>query len=335
MDKADFIDMGRGSVADPYLPKKAKEGKFKEINYCIGCLQGCENGLFNPGTFTCLVNPRVTREYEEDLSKKEVSKNVMIIGAGPAGMMAARTAAMKGHTVTVYDKDTHFGGAFRSAAYPMGKGELTTVISSYREQCINLGVKFNMGVEVNENIIKQEHSDAIIIATGSRPFAPNIPGTNNINVFTAEDVLYGNVNIPVGPVVVCGGGEVGCETAEFISQTNRDVTVIEMKNQILTDMILQNMLALVDRMKSQQIRVLTDSAVQSINDDSVTYKDISGKMNTIPATTIISAFGYKAYNPLEEVAKANCSEVYVVGSAVKVGNALTATSEGYKAALKL
>ncbi|MDD8048005.1 MAG: FAD-dependent oxidoreductase [Thomasclavelia sp.] len=335
MNKTDFIDMGRGSIADPYLPKKAMEGKFEEINYCIGCLQGCEFGLFTPAGVTCLVNPRVTQEYVDDLSKVENSKNVMIIGTGPAGMMAARTAAKKGHKVTVYDKDTHFGGAFRSAAYPMGKGELSTVISSYRKQCLDLGVEFKMGVEVNEEVIKDAKPEAIIVATGSIPFTPNILGSKGVNVVNAEDVLYGNVQIPQGPVVVCGGGEVGCETAEFISQTNRDVSVLEMQPQVLTDMVPPNMVVLLGRMIAQQIKIVTDATVSNISENSVSYQTKDGNEVTIPATTVVSAFGYKAYNPLEEIAKANCKEVYVVGSAVKAGNAMTATNEGYNAALKL
>lgn len=123
------------------FPKKAKEGKLEGINHYVCCLQGCF-GEAMKGNFTCLVNPRCTREFEHDLLKADNTKNVMIIGAGPGGLMAARTAAQRGHNVTVYDKDTHFGEVFRSAAYPMGKGELSTVISAYRKQCEVLGVTF-------------------------------------------------------------------------------------------------------------------------------------------------------------------------------------------------
>ena len=187
------------------------------------------------GNFTCLVNPRCTREFEHDLLKADNTKNVMIIGAGPGGLMAARTAAQRGHNVTVYDKDTHFGGVFRSAAYPMGKGELSTVISAYRKQCEVLGVIFKMGQEVSEDTIKEARPDTIVVATGSVPLTPPIEGINSENVVTAEDVLYGKKDVNQGPVVVCGGGELGGETAEFIAQTNHDVTILEMKPAIITD----------------------------------------------------------------------------------------------------
>lgn len=121
MDKCDFVGMARGSLADPYLPVKAKEGKFDQINYCIGCLQGCEGPLLTGGCVTCLVNPRVGREYETDLTKTTQPKKVMVIGGGPAGLVAARTAAIKGHDVSLYEASSHLGGQFRSAAYPIGK----------------------------------------------------------------------------------------------------------------------------------------------------------------------------------------------------------------------
>ncbi len=334
MGKADFIAIGRGSLADPYFPKKAKEGRLDEINYCIGCLQGCLGEAMKMN-FTCLVNPRVTHEFENDLSKTENPKNVMIVGAGPAGLMAARTAATRGHHVDVYDKDIHFGGVFRSAAYPMGKGELSSVISGYRCQCERLGVRFHMGCEVTADIIKETNPDTVILATGSRPLVLPIKGMDGDNVVTAEDVLYGKVDVPAGPVVVCGGGEVGGETAEFISQTNRDVTILEMRPAILVEMFPYNMIPTMERLYKQQVKIITNATVSEITDSSVSYKDQDGNLVTIPATTVVSAFGYRNYNPLEETAKELCNDVHVIGSAVKAGNALTAIHDGYTIGLSI
>lgn len=336
MGKADFIAMGRGSLADPYLPKKAQEGRFEEINYCIGCLQGCINAMADGEGFTCLVNPRLAKEHLNDLEKVTAPKHVMIAGTGPAGLMAARTLAQRGHQVSVYDKDTHFGGAFRAAAYPMGKGELSTVISGYRKQCLELGVKFHMGQEVTEALIQKEAPDAIVLATGSVPFVPGIPGKEQANILTAEDVLYGNAEVEAGPVVICGGGEVGAETAEFIAQTNTDVTILEMKPEILEEMnVLDTKCQLLERMEEKHIKILTDARVTSFSDGKVSYKKPDDTDYTIPASTVIAAFGYRAYNPLEEIAKANCKEVYVIGSARKAGDAMSATREGYEVGLKI
>ena len=336
MGKADFIAMGRESLADPYYPTKVKEGRFDEINYCIGCLQGCMAGMLTPGGHvTCLVNPRCCNEVEHPFKEAETKKNVLVVGAGPAGLMAARTAAQRGHKVTVYDRDTHFGGTFRSAAYPIGKGVLSTVISSYRAQCEKLGVRFCMGTEVTADLLAAQKPDAVVLATGSRPLVPQIPGIGGENVVFAEDVLLGNVDVKPGPVVVCGGGEVGGETAEFIAQTNHDVTILEMRPSILADMFIGNMGSLLQHIQANGIRSITNATVTAINEAGVSYSDQEGKTHTIPAATVVSAFGYRAFNPLEKAAKAVCKEVHVVGSAVKAGNALVAIREGYLAGMAL
>ncbi len=335
LGKADFIAMGRESLADPYYPTKVDEGRFDEINYCIGCLQGCEEGVITAGHATCLVNPRCCREVENEKTMAEVAKKVMVIGAGPAGLIAARTAAERGHHVTIFEASEHIGGAFRSAAYPMGKGILSTVASSYRAQCEKLGVEIELGTPVDENLIKEFNADSIIVATGSKNMLPPIEGINGPNVVSAEDVLLGNVDVNPGPVVVCGGGEVGSETAEFIAQTNYDVSIVEMKPAILTDMFVVNMLSLARRMKERGIKEYTNATVKKITEDSVVYTNSSGEETVIPAATVVAAFGYKAYNPLEDIAKTYCSDVKVVGSAVKAGNALVAIKEGYQAALEI
>lgn len=335
MGKADFIGMGRGSLADPYLPQKAKNGQFSNIRYCIGCLQGCEAGLLAGTCATCLVNPRVGREYENPMAKTDAPKKVMVIGGGPAGLMAAETAARIGHSVTVYEARKNLGGQFRSAAYPLGKGELSTFVSSLSKSLRDLNVPVNVCTEVTEDLIRTEAPDAIIIATGAKPLVLPIPGMDGENVVTAEDVLLGNVDVKPGPVVVCGGGEVGGETAHFLTQTCQDITLIEMRSDILNDMMPLTRMCLVDYIRESGIKVLTDARVQSILADKVTYSDANGEIREVPAATVVSAFGYKAYNPLEDIARKCCGNVTVVGGAVKAGNAMTAVREGYEAALAL
>ena len=236
MNKADFIGMGRGSLADPYLPKKAQAGDFENIRYCIGCLQGCEAGLLTGSSGSCLVNPRVARECENPMTKTDAPKNVMIIGGGPAGLMAAETAAKIGHNIVVYEANASLGGQFRSAAFPPGKGELSTFVSSLRKSLEDLDVPIKTGVTVTEELIESENPDAIIIATGAKPLTPPLKGIDGKHVVMAEDVLLGNADVNLGPVVVCGGGEVGGETAHFLTQTCYDITLVEMRDDILIDM---------------------------------------------------------------------------------------------------
>ena len=335
MGKADFIGMGRGSLADPHLPEKAKAGKFSNIRYCIGCLQGCEAGLLNDDCATCLVNPRVGREYENPMDKVSDPKKVMVIGAGPGGLIAAETAALVGHKVTVFEAKNEIGGQFRSAAYPLGKGELATLPASLRKSLADLGVEIKLNTQVTEELIKSEAPDAIIIATGAKPLVLPIEGIDGDNVVMAEDVLLGNVDVQPGPVVVCGGGEVGGETAHYLTQTCQDITLIEMQNDILNDMMPITRSCLVQYIAECGIKVLTGAKVSKITKDGVSYTDSEGNTKTVPAATVVSAFGYKSYNPLEETARKLCDNVQVIGGAVKAGNALVAIKEGYDAALAL
>ena len=335
MNKADFIGMARGSLADPFLPVKARQGHLSNIRYCIGCLQGCEQKLFEGTSITCLVNPRIGLEYESELTPVETPKKVLVIGGGPGGLMAAETAARRGHRVTVYEKKADLGGQFKSAAYPIGKGELATFISSARQNLSDMQVPIHLNTEVTPELLEAEKPDAIIVATGAHPLMPPIPGIDGSHVVTAEDVLLGNVTVPAGPVVVCGGGEVGGEVAQFVAESHPDVTILEMQPDILNDMMVFTRRCLLSYLKDARVRVLTHAKVQEIEDDKVTYLDQAGQSVSLPAAAVISAFGYRAYNPLEAAARSVCENVQVIGGAVKAGNALTAIAEGYKAAMAL
>ena len=335
MNKADFIGMARGSLADPFLPVKARQGHLSNIRYCIGCLQGCEQKLFEGTSITCLVNPRIGLEYESELTPVETPKKVLVIGGGPGGLMAAETAARRGHRVTVYEKKADLGGQFKSAAYPIGKGELATFISSARQNLSDMQVPIHLNTEVTPELLETEKPDAIIVATGAHPLMPPIPGIDGSHVVTAEDVLLGNVTVPAGPVVVCGGGEVGGEVAQFVAESHPDVTILEMQPDILNDMMVFTRRCLLSYLKDARVRVLTHAKVQKIEDDKVTYLDQAGQSVSLPAAAVISAFGYRAYNPLEAAARSVCENVQVIGGAVKAGNALTAIAEGYKAAMAL
>ena len=333
MGKCDFVGMARGSLADPYLPQKAKEGKLDQINYCIGCLQACEWPLFAGNSISCLVNPRIGREFEDDLSKVDNPKKVMIIGGGPAGLMAARTAAIKGHQVELYEAEKDLGGQFKSAAYPIGKGELSTLPSSLRANLEALKVPIHLNTKVDGTLIKKVQPDSIILATGSSPLIPNIKGIEN--AVTAEDILLGKVDYPNGPIVVCGGGEVGCETAQYIGEKNRNVTVLEMKDEVLTDMMPISKVCLLELMQEVGTKIQTQVKVTEIRDNEVIAVDKDNNELHFSAEMVVAAFGYKAYIPLEDIAKSLCNQVKVIGSAIKAGNADIATKEGYEAALSL
>lgn len=204
-----------------------------------------------------------------------------------------------------------------------------------RKSLTDLNVPVYLNTEVTAELIEDEKPDAVIVATGATPLTPPIKGIDGTNVVTAEDVLLGRIQVKPGPVVVCGGGEVGGETAQFVAEANHDVTILEMQDDILNDMMVMTRTCLIGYLKDSGVKVMTNAKVNEIGESSVTYVNKAGETVTIPAATVVSAFGYHAYNPLEQAAKDVCDNVHVIGGAVKAGNALTAIAEGYHAALSL
>ena len=356
--KIDMVAVGRAQLADPEWCNKSMEGREAEIRRCIGCTEGCYDKVIDPKAkhITCTRNPALCLEYK-GLPKPEKAKNVMVIGAGPAGLQAAEAAAKRGHDVTVYEAQDQLGGQFRSAAFPVGKGELSMYISSLRASLEELDVNVNLGQEVDEDLITANKPDAIVIATGAKPLTPPIPGIENA-VF-AEDVLLGKAIVNPGPVVVCGGGEVGAETADFIAQYRDDVTVLEMRGELCLDMMPITKGAFMEMMANSGVKSHVNATVKCIESGvevdtdiaswsgeagagsqnatgfAVVYTDAQGIEHKLPAATVVSAFGYKAYNPLEEIARKHCDNVQVVGCAVKAGNAVVASREGYEAGLAI
>lgn len=329
--KCDLVAMGRASLADPALPAKAKEKRFADIRRCIGCNDGCVGVLFTDNPITCVLNPMLGHEYEGEIEQAAVRKKVAVVGAGPAGLYAAIAAAKRGHDVVVYEKGKHAGGNFYTASIPPCKGEITDFIVWQTEQCRQLGVEIKYETEATAQFLKEAGMDTVILATGSNPVVPPVPGlVGNEKVCFARDLLEGRVK-PGNECVVIGGGQVGAETAHFLAQLLRKVTVIEMTGVIAADAALAVNWHLIDCLEKRKVKMQTDATVTEITDEGVVYRDKSGELHTVPADTIVVAAGYRANNPLEDALKDSGIEVKVVGDAVRARKVMHATREGFDA----
>ncbi|MCX5906653.1 MAG: FAD-dependent oxidoreductase, partial [Deltaproteobacteria bacterium] len=215
--QADLIGFGRALIADPDLPRKALAGLGDDINFCIACNQGCFDPLFEGKPVTCLVNARAGAERETPLEPASRRKKVMVIGGGPAGLEVARVAALRGHEVSLYEKEETLGGQLHLAAIPPGREEFLTFLRYLGKQMQKLKVQVHTLTEVTPLQVEREKPEAVVIATGAEPFWPEIPGIHLPHVHLARDLLSGRVDAGK-EVVVIGGGAVGLETALFLAQ---------------------------------------------------------------------------------------------------------------------
>lgn len=328
--KADLVGMGRASLADPDFPIKVQEGRLDEIRYCIGCVQGCIGGNMRGENCHCLVNPELDREFELPFNPVTEAKNIVVIGAGPAGLEAAIVAAKRGHKVTVLEKANKPGGTWNIACLPLNKGELITFTKWQVDECNRQGVEIKYNIEANVENIKALNPDEVIVATGCTPFLPPITGIDQSHVVQANDVLLQDASFGK-KVVVLGGGSVGVETAEYINFCGSDVTVVEMREDILIGLERETWLMLKKSIKENDIHVYTQSTVTSIGEDTVTLSRKGKEIILDEVDTVVVAAGSKSNNQLVEPLKELGLKVTVVGDAKKVRNGLSAIYEGYMA----
>jgi len=334
--RADLVAFGRQSIADPHMPKCAKEGRLEDMIPCIACLQGCVPNMYKGQPIRCLTNPLTGHECEAaKLAKSEVSKKVMIIGGGVGGLCAAYLAKWRGHDVTVYEKDSKLGGNMRLAAYPPGKGDITNMIRSYITKCEKAGVKIVLNTEVTEELIKTEKPDVVIVATGAKTLKPNIPGINNPDLMSGSEVLDG-IKAPGKKVLVVGGGMVGSETAAFLGEQQHEVSVIEFRDEIGADVIHEHKIFLMRDFKEYDIKGYTGAKVCEFFSDGVNYETADGVCHSLRGfDSVVLSMGFRNYNPFEETIKGLVKEYYVIGDAVRARRAIDATSEAYETVIKL
>lgn len=314
--KVDFIDLGRPLLCDPELPNKMKEGRIDEIRNCLSCNQGCVDYLLAGVPIACMINPTTGHEYETDLSPVKEPKTVLIIGGGPGGMEAARISAIKGHKVILCDRNENLGGQMRDACIPPYKDEIGKY-ADYQTQTIkNLGVDIRCGKEITVKDIKEFGADVIILATGSNPIELKIPGADAENVITAHDALNGAT--VKENVAVIGGGLVGCETAEYLFEQGKKVTIVEMKPAIASDMGLINRMSMMSHYNNVAgFKTVTNSILKSIQKNSITVEH-DGKEEVISGIeTVVMAVGSKPNNALEEALKEAGIQYHKAGDCVK------------------
>lgn len=328
--RADFLAMGRTLLADPEFPKKSAEGRISEIRKCIADNE-CIHSLITKG-LVCTVNAALGKEKEYTIKAAVKSKKVMIVGAGPAGMEAARVAALRGHRVSLYEKDGELGGQLNVADKPPFKGDISRMSTFYDDELDRLKVAINLNTEVTPELVKDKDPDVIVLATGASPTSLPINGATRKNVVMGNDILTGKAKTGK-KVIVIGGGRVGVEVADFLSTKFVDVTIVEMQKKIGYDLGLSFKDAVIGRLKEGHVILLTETRATEIKRHHLIVNR-QGSTETLEADTIVMAVGSKPNNGLEKQMPGKIP-VYSIGDCVKPRNIIEAVAEGAKVAYEI
>ena len=327
--KADFVTMFRASLADPELPNKVMNGNTEDINFCIGCLQGCLGANRRDEPFSCLVRPLTGRAHETDLTPVAQPKKIAIIGGGVSGTEAAIFAAMRGHEVTIYEKSDRLGGRWIAAAIPPGKAEYDSFIYWQKRQLDKYGVKVNLNTEVTVDMLKQIAPDEVVLACGAKDFIPPIPGADLPHVVKALDILLGKSGYG-DKCVVIGGGLVGAETADYIAAYGKKkVSVVEMMPNIVSDGEPNPTYFILEDFKKFDVDVYTSARVKEITEKTVKFS-LNDEDIEIPADTVVMATGIKPDNTFADALKAAGFTVHIIGDALSGKNGLSNIREGFR-----
>jgi len=329
--KADLIGMGRILIADPDFPMKAMKGRSDEIVPCIGCNKGCHDRNSEDRYVKCTLNPEAGRELYFSIKQTEIPKKVIIVGGGPAGMEAARVATLRGHKVKLFEKEQKLGGKLLLAAVPPYKQGYMEAVKYLEREVNKLNIQVSLGCEISKEDVIREQPDVVILATGSSPIIPNIPGVEKDFVVTADDILAGKIEAG-SKVVVVGGGSVGAETAHYLMETGpRNIVLVEMLPEICCDMPQDARIIFMREIKHLfNLCIMKNTIVIKIEDKAVILKNGDKEEIIKDVDTVVMAVGASPNTFLKNELEGSVPELHVIGDAIKARDVLTAVFEGSK-----
>lgn len=332
---ADIVAMGRPLLADPDWGTKIAAGKACDIRRCISCNKGCTDAIQNRQFLSCVLNAENGYENSRSIQPAEQKKKVAVLGGGPAGLEAARVAALRGHDVTLFEKTTSLGGQLNIACVPPRKEEMRRAAQDLIHAVCNAGVHLCMGQTRTAEQLKEAGFEAVINAVGAHSAAPRIPGIDGVNVADAWKVLAGEQQV-YGTVAVIGGGMVGCETAEYLAARGCKVSVIEMMDKIAAGESTTILPTLLENYKTYGVEQYPSHKVKEFRMDAVVCENKDGAEVTIPCDYIVLAMGARSNEFDAAALEAANIPVYSIGDAAgKAADISNAIRTGYDTACQL
>ena len=332
---ADIVAMGRPLLADPDWGTKIAAGKACDIRRCISCNKGCTDAIQNRQFLSCVLNAENGYENSRSIQPAEQKKKIAVLGGGPAGLEAARVAALRGHDVTLFEKTTSLGGQLNIACVPPRKEEMSRAAQDLIRAVCNAGVHLCMGQTRTAEQLKEAGFEAVINAVGAHSAAPRIPGIDGVNVADAWKVLAGEQQV-YGTVAVIGGGMVGCETAEYLAARGCKVSVIEMMDKIAAGESTTILPTLLENYKTYGVEQYPSHKVKEFRMDAVVCENKDGAEVTIPCDYIVLAMGARSNEFDAAALEAANIPVYSIGDAAgKAADISNAIRTGYDTACQL
>jgi len=331
--KADVVYMGRALLADPFLPRKIVEGRDEEIVRCLRCFT-CMAERAATSTRRCTVNPLIGREMEGDeVRPAPVPKKVLVAGGGPGGLYAAYTAARRGHQVILCEKENALGGILKSEQALPFKHEMYELAGTYALLAERAGVEIRLNTEVTPDYVEKEAPDALIIAAGSSPLVPPIPGLRGDNVIVVNN-YYKEKDRVTDDVVVFGGGLAGCECAVHLGMEGKRVHIVEMRDALAPDANVRHRPLLMKEIEKYAV-VHTSCRGLEVTPEGILCENAEGEKVMVPGTTVICALGQRSRTDVVEALRDTAPFVRVIGDASKVSTITNAVYWGYHAALDI
>ena len=332
---ADMVAMGRPLLADPDWGTKIAAGKACDIRRCISCNKGCTDAIQNRQFLSCVLNAENGYENTRSIQPAAQKKKIAVLGGGPAGLEAARVAALRGHDVTLFEKTTSLGGQLNIACVPPRKEEMRRAAQDLIHAVCNAGVHLCMGQTRTAEQLKDAGFEAVINAVGAHSAAPRIPGIDSVNVADAWKVLAGEQQV-YGTVAVIGGGMVGCETAEYLAARGCKVSVIEMMDKIAAGESTTILPTLLENYKTYGVEQYPSHKVKEFRMDAVVCENKDGAEVTIPCDHIVLAMGARSNEFDAAALEAANIPVYAIGDAAgKAADISNAIRTGYDTACQL
>ena len=332
---ADMVAMGRPLLADPDWGTKIAAGKACDIRRCISCNKGCTDAIQNRQFLSCVLNAENGYENTRSIQPAAQKKKIAVLGGGPAGLEAARVAALRGHDVTLFEKTTSLGGQLNIACVPPRKEEMRRAAQDLIHAVCNAGVHLCMGQTRTAEQLKDAGFEAVINAVGAHSAAPRIPGIDSVNVADAWKVLAGEQQV-YGTVAVIGGGMVGCETAEYLAARGCKVSVIEMMDKIAAGESTTILPTLLENYKTYGVEQYPSHKVKEFRMDAVVCENKDGAEVTIPCDYIVLAMGARSNEFDAAALEAAGIPVYAIGDAAgKAADISNAIRTGYDTACQL